>query len=218
MHRQSKCTNAFIADFGPISYEKYQHYQGPNQQLAREQRIAWMESKEKVQMPLGPYPLHVRGMGWITMWLNDSDCIVMYTRRGDYNLDAYFLKVEGPPRQDSEDWIQVELRQESYDVYAKKFVMHEDFYAKKLSRKRPTQFISNYPVTCMGPFVLDVTFCRQCSQEGPSRRGKKLGPLRASSERSKRQGPATARTERDCKNCTVTTKGPAITCGTETFP
>ena len=50
--------------------------------------------------------------------------------------------------------------------------MHEDFYAKKLSRKRPTQFISNYPVSCMGPFFLGVTFCRQCSQEGPSRRGK----------------------------------------------
>ena len=121
-------------------------------------------------MPLGPYPLHVRGMGWITMWLNDSDCVVVYTKRGDYNMDAGFQKVRSDGRvlQESEEWIQVELRQESYDVATNSFVMHGDFYAKKLSRKRPTQFISNYlnlSCKCMGPLFLCVSFCRQCSQE-----------------------------------------------------
>ena len=110
-------------------------------------------------MPLGPYPLHVRGMGWITMWLNDSDCVVIYTKRGDYNMDAYFHKLRsGPPRQDSEDWIQVELRQESYDVATNSFVMHDDFYAKKLSRKRPTQFISNDPVNPWAHYFFVLRF------------------------------------------------------------
>ena len=131
MYRKHKPTNPNWNNFGKAEGEIEKFLQNLNPE-AKKDRRHWLKMYEGSAMSQGPYPVLVKGHGWMKVWVHTVHYQACYISRGDLNLDVQVFRMVYDKDGDIKKRIAVRnedtkvpcvLMQEKYDAKSGHFIV-----------------------------------------------------------------------------------------------